>query len=272
MTGCGAGGSAAAQSAAGGSSSVGGQDQMGGRGARPRWTQRGRRGSMPPSPPPLSDRLAQLWHVGPRASHGSREDKGLLIECCWHGMCSSGRMKWTRSSQGGSLLLAAFLGLSCGGGEAEGDLSGDGDGHGNDNTGGSASGGGASGGTPSSGGDTSSGGDMSSGGGTGGAVSGCDCDAPYLPACGADGMTYDAGCGDECVPVDIACQGVCPCEGCGCQVMDGGACDLGSERQWLCGGNGHSHAAFEAGGCELLPTGSVRYCCPLTVTPTDFCL
>ena len=40
---------------------------------------------------------------------------------------------------------------------------------------------------------------------------GCDCDAPSIPVCGADGMPYDAGCGDQCVPVDIACRHACPC-------------------------------------------------------------
>ncbi len=33
----------------------------------------------------------------------------------------------------------------------------------------------------------------------------------YVPVCGADGQTYDAACGDECVPVAIACRNECPC-------------------------------------------------------------
>lgn len=41
-----------------------------------------------------------------------------------------------------------------------------------------------------------------------------DCDCPvgaYLPACGVDGMTYDATCGNHCVPVEIECMSECPC-------------------------------------------------------------
>ena len=40
----------------------------------------------------------------------------------------------------------------------------------------------------------------------------CQCAAgAYVPVCGADGQTYDAACGEQCVPVEIACQGECPC-------------------------------------------------------------
>jgi hypothetical protein len=53
------------------------------------------------------------------------------------------------------------------------------------------------------------------GGDTGGATSeadACDCKA-LMPVCGVDGSTYNAGCGDECVPVEIDCTGECPCNG-----------------------------------------------------------
>ena len=40
----------------------------------------------------------------------------------------------------------------------------------------------------------------------------CDCMlGAYVPACGVDGMTYDATCGTQCVPVEVACMGECPC-------------------------------------------------------------
>lgn len=58
------------------------------------------------------------------------------------------------------------------------------------------------------------------GGGTGGGAPtstsssiACSCDA-YFPVCGADGQTYNAGCGDDCVPVEIACRNECPCVSC----------------------------------------------------------
>jgi hypothetical protein len=58
------------------------------------------------------------------------------------------------------------------------------------------------------------------GGGTGGSTptstsssSECNCRA-YQPVCGVDGQTHNAGCGDECVPVEIACRNECPCLSC----------------------------------------------------------
>lgn len=50
--------------------------------------------------------------------------------------------------------------------------------------------------------------------GAGSTATGDDCDCgvgAYVPVCGVDGMTYDAACGRQCVPVDVACSGECPC-------------------------------------------------------------
>jgi hypothetical protein len=65
-----------------------------------------------------------------------------------------------------------------------------------------------------SGGDAGSateGGASSSGqAGAGGVDCGC-LKGGQAPVCGIDGRNYDAICGDECVPVAIACRGQCPC-------------------------------------------------------------
>lgn len=63
------------------------------------------------------------------------------------------------------------------------------------------------------GGASSAGGAGTTGGtsGTGGSAN-CNCvNGAYRPACGVNGTTYDAHCGDVCVPVAIACQNACPC-------------------------------------------------------------
>lgn len=40
----------------------------------------------------------------------------------------------------------------------------------------------------------------------------CGCTrGAFVPVCGVDGQTYDATCGRVCVPVDVACEGQCPC-------------------------------------------------------------
>jgi hypothetical protein len=50
--------------------------------------------------------------------------------------------------------------------------------------------------------------------GAGGAID-CQCGIDiYVPMCGVDGNTYDAACGIECVPVEVACEGECPCRSC----------------------------------------------------------
>jgi len=54
--------------------------------------------------------------------------------------------------------------------------------------------------------------------GTGTAGSGgvdCNCAVgAYVPVCGMDGVTYDAACGRQCVPVQTECDGPCPCVDC----------------------------------------------------------
>ena len=67
----------------------------------------------------------------------------------------------------------------------------------------------------------------------------CDCLlGAYRPACGVDGMTYDATCGDACVPVAIACHNECPCD------ESGGYCTVG------CSGVAPEQAVIDA--CEAL--------------------
>jgi hypothetical protein len=60
------------------------------------------------------------------------------------------------------------------------------------------------------GGATDGGASPSAQAGTGGVDCGC-LRGGQAPVCGADGQNYDAICGDECVPVAIACRGQCPC-------------------------------------------------------------
>ncbi|MBI2893103.1 MAG: hypothetical protein HYY06_06090 [Deltaproteobacteria bacterium] len=46
----------------------------------------------------------------------------------------------------------------------------------------------------------------------------CQCGAERVPVCGVDGLTWDAACGEECIPVEIECEGECPCPDCDCAV------------------------------------------------------
>lgn len=47
---------------------------------------------------------------------------------------------------------------------------------------------------------------------TDGGMRSCDCALElYVAVCGVDGQSYDATCGRHCVPVQIACEGECPC-------------------------------------------------------------
>lgn len=73
---------------------------------------------------------------------------------------------------------------------------------------------------PGSGGGGTGGTATGSGGGTGGGDP-CDCgDDGYIPVCGEDGMTYDAVCGEACVPVPIDCDGECPCNATTCADLE----------------------------------------------------
>ena len=84
------------------------------------------------------------------------------------------------------------------------------------------SGGGGTGGTATgSGGNAGGGGNSGGGGGNVGGGDPCDCRVgAYVPVCGEDGMTYDAACGEQCVPVPIECDGACPCNAQACADLE----------------------------------------------------
>jgi hypothetical protein len=144
-----------------------------------------------------------------------------------------------------------------GGADATGGGGASGDSGGSRVTGGSAGTGGVTGGRPGTGGVA---------GGTGG--SDCQCpSAVWEPVCGVDGNVYNAVCGADCVPVDIACVGECPCdpEGASCDIgcmaySDSGWCESPTV-EWVCDGGSREDLLYEI-GCEVLPTGAIRYCCP----------
>jgi hypothetical protein len=137
-------------------------------------------------------------------------------------------------------------------------------------SGGAAGSTGASSGTAGQGGTGASTGGSSGQGGRGGS-GGSDCQCPsaaWEPVCGVDGNTYNAVCGADCVPVDIACVGECPCD------AGGASCDIGCEAhadsdwwcesptvEWVCGGGFREDLLSEI-GCEGLATGEIRFCCP----------
>jgi hypothetical protein len=98
----------------------------------------------------------------------------------------------------------------------------------------------------------------------------CDCPlGAYVPACGVDGMTYDATCGNECVPVEIACMAECPCPTlvcgeaeCGaampvCTEVSGGAEPTVS---YSCGVLPETCAAVEDPSCECVEPGGGCEC------------
>ena len=136
-------------------------------------------------------------------------------------------------------------------------------------SGGQSAGGAAGNSMSGSGGQGASAGSGSAGRDAGRTDSGVDCNCgkgAFTPVCGVDGRTHDATCGISCVPVDIACLGQCPC-------VDGGGCSVGCipirnsnwcqspTVEWLCEGQ-HRAQLLRDAGCNELPTGAIRYCCP----------
>jgi hypothetical protein len=132
---------------------------------------------------------------------------------------------------GTALLAAEFVGCSGSAMPAEG-------------SGGSTAGvGGGSAGTSSAQGGTHTGGLA----GTGGSVD-CGCvRGAYVPVCGVDGQTYDATCGDACVPVAIQCRTQCPCAaGTGGTAGTGGSTGTSTD---YCGGCAADQiCVFQVGG------------------------
>jgi len=92
----------------------------------------------------------------------------------------------------------------------------------------------------------------------------CDCMlGAYLPVCGVDGETYDATCGRECVEVQIACSGPCPCtdctvDGCSDELCVEAGNDVASTCEWR-----EEYACYRSAVCERQADGN----CGWTSTP-----
>jgi hypothetical protein len=108
-------------------------------------------------------------------------------------------------------------------------------------------------------GEPGSGGGGSGGSGSGGDPCACSVDESS-PVCGVDGNTYEAACGERCVPVEIACEGACPCA----------SCDIFEQR--------YAEALAEAKACN--PALAVEQCtsqagsnlvcmCPTAINPEN---
>lgn len=92
----------------------------------------------------------------------------------------------------------------------------------------------------------------------------CDCvRGAYVPVCGVDGETYDATCGRECVEVQIACSGPCPCTDCTVGGCSGQLCVeasnvVASTCEWR-----EEYACYRSAVCERQADGN----CGWTSTP-----
>ncbi len=96
--------------------------------------------------------------------------------------------------------------------------------------------------------------------GVGGGVDpSCACDAPPWPVCGADGSTYDAGCGDDCVPVAVVCDGACPCERCD---------ELAAEYRQLLDASKQCNAALAVEQCTEKVPGGLPCGCNTFINPS----
>ncbi len=94
----------------------------------------------------------------------------------------------------------------------------------------------------------------------------CDCArGAYVPVCGVDGETYDATCGRECVEVQIACDGPCPCTDCVAGGCSGELCvEAGGQEQPISTCEWRpEYACYRTATCERQANGN----CGWTSTP-----